>query len=268
MRTRALPALLLVAAAGCAGQSITASTYPFPSPTPVCVPQLTGTIPATEMQPFLGVPAHFYVSTGQEPIDLGSWDWSWSAATDASVGLTASALPGGWYAASFPTGQFSAPIDVAQTTDGIYRVDSQALWLLGIASHQANPPSGKTLLVYQSPIPLYRFPLYVGATWNASATAPNGTLNGAPWAQVDTYAITVDSAGTLTLPDLTFQTALRVRTDIVSQGPIGAPVGRRLVSYLFECYGEVARATSNLDEPAPNFTTASEIRRLGLPSGN
>jgi hypothetical protein len=35
------------------------------------------------------------------------------------------------------------------------------------------------------------------------------------------------------------------------------------VSYFFECFGEVARATSQRDEPDPNFTEAAEVRRLG-----
>jgi hypothetical protein len=39
---------------------------------------------------------------------------------------------------------------------------------------------------------------------------------------------------------------------------------QRQVGFLFECLGEVTRATSKLNEPDENFTTASELRRLGL----
>ena len=44
----------------------------------------------------------------------------------------------------------------------------------------------------------------------------------------------------------------------------GASIVTRQDSFLFECFGEVARATSVNDEPKDDFTTASEIRRLGL----
>ena len=45
---------------------------------------------------------------------------------------------------------------------------------------------------------------------------------------------------------------------------MGASVSRRQVSFLFECFGEVARATSRDDEQAVDFTTAAEVRRLGM----
>ena len=39
---------------------------------------------------------------------------------------------------------------------------------------------------------------------------------------------------------------------------------QRQVGFLFECLGEVARATSKLNETNDDFTTAAELRRLGL----
>jgi hypothetical protein len=33
-------------------------------------------------------------------------------------------------------------------------------------------------------------------------------------------------------------------------------------SYLFECFGEVARATSQPNETSDDFTTAAEVRRF------
>jgi hypothetical protein len=36
------------------------------------------------------------------------------------------------------------------------------------------------------------------------------------------------------------------------------------VSFLFECFGEIARATSLPNETTEDFTTASETRRLAL----
>jgi hypothetical protein len=37
----------------------------------------------------------------------------------------------------------------------------------------------------------------------------------------------------------------------------------RQVSFMFECFGEIARATSLPGETNDDFTTAAEIRRFG-----
>jgi hypothetical protein len=92
----------------------------------------------------------------------------------------------------------------------------------------------------------------------------NGTVRGLAYAGKDTYETQVDGLGELRLPDLTFQQALRVRTRVILQPAVGATVITRQTSFLFECFGEVARATSVQNEENEKFTTAAEVRRLGL----
>jgi hypothetical protein len=92
----------------------------------------------------------------------------------------------------------------------------------------------------------------------------NATLRGLPYAGQDSYAISVDAAGELILPSITFTQALRVRTTVTATPAAGAAVTTKQVSFLFECFGEVARATSQTGETQDNFTTAAEVRRLGL----
>jgi hypothetical protein len=41
------------------------------------------------------------------------------------------------------------------------------------------------------------------------------------------------------------------------------PNTQRQVSFLFECFGEIGRATAQPKETNDDFTTAAEIRRLG-----
>jgi hypothetical protein len=36
------------------------------------------------------------------------------------------------------------------------------------------------------------------------------------------------------------------------------------VSFFFQCFGEVARATSQTNDTNENFTTAAQVRRFGL----
>jgi len=57
---------------------------------------------------------------------------------------------------------------------------------------------------------------------------------------------------------------LKVSTRIVVEPAAGLTVTQRQVGFLFECFGEVARATSLNDEPDEDFTTAQEIRRFGI----
>ena len=73
-----------------------------------------------------------------------------------------------------------------------------------------------------------------------------------------------DATGQLVLHDVTFSQVHRVRTKVTLSPATGASIVTRQDSFLFECLGEVARATSVNDEPKDDFTTASEIRRLGL----
>ena len=267
----------LLLLAGCAGPNLTPA-QPLASPTPTgvtpsCVPNLDGIITADEMNPALGVPENFFVSTAERSVDLAGasiasgtkWSWDYAATGDAGFRLEAASLTGKWYAGYFPAGEFTAAIDAAATTMGVYKKDDTAVWLLGVASTEMNPPNGRILLPYVDPVALYRFPLQVGATWTSHGTVNNGTFDGAPYAGYDTYVVTVDSIGTLALPELTFEQTLRIRTDVTITPAYGVQSTRKLDGFFFECFGEVARATSRLNETNENFTTASEIRRLGLP---
>ena len=92
----------------------------------------------------------------------------------------------------------------------------------------------------------------------------NATVRGLPYAGRDTYQVSVDASGRLELTDLTFTQVLRVRTQLTVEPAVGATVTRRQVSWMFECFGEVARAVSLDGELQEDFTTTSELRRLGL----
>jgi hypothetical protein len=241
-----------------------------------CVPNLDGKIERPELGAAIGIPDRYLVSPSGEPrtvnligtVDPSGhrvWDWSNAYADDQAATLTASTLDGKWYKDSFPGADFVAPFDVGDLVEAIYKEDDQAISLLGLASAQQDPPEGRTLLVYAAPVPLYEFPLEVGRSWTSVGTATNATLRGLPYAGKDTYEVSVDASGQMVLPDITFTQALRVRTNVKLEPTVGAAVSQRQVSFFFECFGEVARATSKNDETDPDFTTAAEVRRLGLP---
>ncbi|MDQ3030960.1 MAG: hypothetical protein M3Y87_00965 [Myxococcota bacterium] len=240
-----------------------------------CVPNLDGRIDAREIAPVLGVPVSYLVNPASEPrsVDLVGaiegdarvWDLGSDYASDAILELAARPIEGQWFADRFAVdADFATALDAGATLLGVYRHGESALELLGIASTEESPPEGRTLLVYQTPIVVLRFPLEAGARWISTAEIRDGTIRGLPYAGRDTYDVAVIGEGTLVLPDLTVDRALRVATSVTIEPAAGESVSRRQSSFFFECLGEVARATSHDGETSDDFTVAAELRRLGI----
>ncbi len=275
---RLASALLLLALTAACGDNRTFPDRAAYAPATVqplsCVPNLDGKIDANEMQAALGVAVSFLVSPAgeQRGVDVAGqinaqghrvWKLSADYASDQVLKIEASAVQGKWYASSFPSGQFVTPLDSTGLSDAVYMRDDTGLYLLGYASKVESPAEGKTLVTYTAPVALYRFPIEAGKQWVSIGEVRSATVRGLPYAGRDTYSIAVDATGELQLPDLTFTQALRSRTSLVIEPLVGKSISRKQVSWLFECFGEVARATSLEGEPLADFTTTSELRRLG-----
>ncbi len=239
-----------------------------------CIPNLDGQIDLSELKPTLNAQASYLVSPAgeQRKVDLVGttgtdgnpvWEFSQDFATDQIALIAATELTGKWYASSFPDGQFVTPIDVQGLIEGIYKEDDHAFSLLGIASHDQAPAAGTTLVVYDKPIDLYRFPLKPGDAWVSAGQVTGGMIDGLPYAGKDTYQVEDVAVGTLNIRDFTFTQAHRVKTTVTLQPAAGASQVKRQDSFMFECFGEVVRATSNQGEQNDDFTTAAEVRRLG-----
>jgi hypothetical protein len=249
--------------------------YVAPTSDPLpCVPNLDGQIDASELQAALGVTVHELVSQAGEtrPVNLAGqqsdkglvWDWSADYASDREATVEASALDGKWYAASFPGGVFTTPFDAGHTLDAVYAHTDTALLLFGLASAVEMPADGQTLLPYDKPVEVYQFPIVPGASYVATGEVKNGLFKGLVYAGRDTYETTVEGLGELRLPDVIFQQAMKIRTTVTAEPAAGIATKTKQISFLFECFGEVARATSQSNEMNDNFTVAAEVRRLGL----
>jgi hypothetical protein len=239
-----------------------------------CVPNLDGTIDANELAAVLGIPVKYLVSPSgtSRTVNVAGqtdtqgqlvWDFGTDFADDQVASIEAAALQGKWYASSFPNGQFATPFDAADTLEAVYSQDDNGLYLQGIASTQMSPPEGETLFVYDTPVTLYVFPLKAGTTWTTTGVVRNGMIRGLQYAGQDTYQGTDAATGQLVVPDFTFQQAHRIEFVVTTVPAAGENVVTRQDSFLFECFGEVARATSETNETNDDFTTASELRRLG-----
>jgi hypothetical protein len=238
-----------------------------------CVPNLDGVIDSTELAPVLGLGVQYLVSPAGEsrPVNVAggqdaqghlAWDFGTDYADDQVATIAASALQGKWYASSFPNGQFAAPFDAGDTLEAVYAQDDAGLYLQGLASTQQNPAEGQTLFVYQTPVTLYVFPLQAGTTWTSTGVVRGGTVRGLPYDGQDSYQGRDVATGQLILPAYTFQQAHRLSFVVTTTPAAGENVVTRQDSYLFECFGEMARATSQPNEMSDDFTTAAEVRRF------
>ena len=273
MCARALLLLLLLAIAGCS-ENLTHPTdraaYQVTDPAPLaCVPNLDGRIDSGEIGAAIGYQVSYLVGADRKVDTRGTvgadgvrtWDLSVDYADDTLDRVTPVEVRAQWFAPEFPDGRFVTPAEGGLL--GIYRQDADAVWLLGFAS----PDEGDTLLIYEAPVAVLRFPVQDGQSWVAVGRIAHGTLRGLPYAGRDVYQVRVDGAGRVELPDLTFTQAHRVRTYLVVEPSVGAATSVRQVSFFFECFGEVARIRSRLGEAEEDFDTAAELRRIGIPEG-
>jgi hypothetical protein len=120
----------------------------------------------------------------------------------------------------------------------------------------------RTLLTYDPPIDVLRFPLGSGDHWTVSASL-SGVASGIGFFATETWTMNVDDSGKAKTPAATFD-VLRLRVDY--QQTYGFAVTTH-ISYLFlaECYGVVTRVRSTTGETNASFTQASEYRRLAAP---
>jgi hypothetical protein len=249
--------LLILAACG-----TNETPQPMPAPTlPSCVPNRDGMITADELPIALGATIDYYVDTNQ-PVDLvaanGVWDLS-QERNDSVIALGPVALGAQWYAGMFPAGQFV--VDAGGGLDGVYHQDAEALWLDGTAS-QADG-ANKTLIVYPTPLPVLRFPVTDGESYSTTAAITSATIDGLPFNGTDELDVDVTGTGRLDVPYVNFSPTLRVRENAIRK--TGATqVTKRTTIFLFECFGEIARAESKQDETNPDFTTAAYLRRFAL----
>ena len=250
--------------------------YVAPDAAPLsCVPDLDGVLRAGELPTVYDTPEQFLINPAgsQRPVDVAgvvssvgvrTWSFGVDFADDQTLTVTVSHVQQKWYAGSFPSGQFVSAQDAGGTIEGVYRRDDAGVYLLGLASATEKPPEGKTLLVYDAPIPVAKLPLAPGASWVAAGTITGGVIRGLPYAGKDTYEVTDDAVGRLVTHSYTFEQVHRLRTAVTVSPSAGKVIARKQVAFFSECIGEVLRATSRDGETNADFTVAAELRRLGL----
>jgi hypothetical protein len=235
-----------------------------------CFGNNDGVIAKSELQLAVGLSVDYLVQSGSQTAPIAAqpagttsggvttWDFSGVSGNRTKLALTP---PSGWYASYFPQASYVTTTYLADGTLGAFGVSDNAVLLYGFAS----PDPNKTVLPYQQPVTVLELPIVYGMRYQSQGTVTNGTFNGTPWAEIDTYVVAVDTTGTLLLGFLRLDHTLRIRTDLTQQLPGGLVQTQIQYGYWHECFGEVARVTSLFDETDPNFTRASEVRVIAPP---
>jgi hypothetical protein len=213
--------------------------------------------------------AHENMRIGQEatvdtagmanPDGTRAWDLSGMLANDQDVDVATLPLAGTWYAGNFPDATYAAQLSQSSTLLGVFRATDTELQLVGVVSPDGNPAT-RTLLTYDPPATILRFPLAMGASFSSTSTVSGQAPPVFLASYVETYDSTVDATGTLATPFGSFP-VLRLRTTL-TRTTGGIPTIVRTFTFVAECYGAVAVVTSNPDETQTEFTTAAEARRI------
>ena len=201
----------------------------------------------------------------QGPDGARVWDLTRAPADTRATVRTLS--PGGrWFSTTFPKATFLVPTTVEGFTGTVYQVlemGGAELRLLGVASEKETPLAEKALITYAVPVPLLCFPLTPGKEWVATAKA-TGSMRGLPFSSTDRYHVRVLARGAVVLPDIRFETSLKVVTS-VEQRLLGGVVRRlQQVLFLHECFGEIVRIESRPGEADPGFQQASLLRFISF----
>ena len=232
----------------------------------LCTPNHDESIVLAELPLRAGKMANFRVATDAAFDTAGTaagggakrWDLSGALANDADTAIMLASSAGAYWAADFPAATYAAPLSAESDLLGVFNVDATAVTLLGVVS----PTAGTfgTNITYDPPAIILKLPLTPNAQWSSSSTV-SGTLNGGFVNYTENYESIVDSVGTMKTPYGDFP-VMRVATDMEQLQVITPFGGKRSFSWLAECFGSVANATSQDFESSSEFDDPAEVRRL------
>ncbi len=233
-----------------------------------CIPNNDGVIEASEisLQPNVTVNYRINPPGTLVAVDLAGHqttdgiEWNFSSMQGQIAQVKTESIEKKWFAAHFPTATFAVGTDAKAEALQVLHVAPKEVQLLGIASQKPD----ETLLIYDKPVTILKFPLRVGQSFVSHGTVSDGKFNHLPVATQDTYEVSVDTEGALILQAVRLSRSLRIRIVVTSKTLGGKSVVTRQAQWYHECYGEVARIISQANETAADFSQAVEFRRLSF----
>ena len=262
-----------VLAAGCPGPDPTfsdgAADYTLVADSLSCLPDNDGNIERGELVFKAGLAANYRanppgtlapLSPGGKLVD-GKVEWDFSSTDGVVVKLKVEQVQGTWFAKHFPSGNLAMVTSIKGDTLQVLQVESDRVLLLGLASRKVD----YTLTIYDPPVIAMRFPLKKGLKFSSTSSLKDGSkINSLPVHTKDTYEVSINTEGVLRLPHLKLHRTLLIETRVTSKTVGGVTVTTHQLQWFSECYGEVVRALSQVNEKQSLFTKAMELRRLAL----
>jgi hypothetical protein len=265
--------VVTVVLAGCAGPNPTFDGGPdfeIYEDTLTCLPDNDGVIQQGELTFKTGLIANYRVNpantiatvdTKGQLVD-GKIEWDFSRVGGNVVSLESESIAGTWFAKYFPDGDFAWVVQAARgDTLQVLKVEPGRVLLMGIVSRKAE----HTLMIYDPPVVAMKFPLQKGTRFTVSSKLKEGSkFEGLPYYSEDTYEVSIELEGVLRLPNLKLHRTLLIETLLTSKTMGGVVATTRQLQWFSECYGEVVRALSTLNEEERFFSRAKEFRRLSF----
>ncbi len=233
----------------------------------ICTPDHDGTITLSELPFAAGRMGTFRIATDATwstagtamPMNQRRWDLSGALANDQDRDLALVAPASAWWAPTFPSATYATPLSSESELRGVFVLGTDHLDLLGVVSPDS---TSKTELEYDVPPRVLAVPLEAGSTWTTTSTV-SGYAQGvysAYW-YTEVYESKVDQTGTMVTPYGEFP-VLRVATDLTRTSGFSTLATTRTFTWVAECFGPVATASSQSFEAANEFSDLAEVRRL------
>lgn len=231
----------------------------------LCAPNHDGIVTRDEMPIGAGLHATYRVATGVDWSTAGKqvadgsreWDLTVTFPGEANTLVEARPLEGTWFEGDFPDATYAARLSETEDLLGVFRVEDDGLYLLGVASMEDSLTA--TNLSYDPPVQVLQFPMEEGDVWETDSTI-TGTAVGIWSFYTEGYRSEVDAHGTMKTPFGDFD-VLRVNVELTRT--IGVlPTTVRTHMFIAECFGTVANVVSEDHEIGDEFDAVKELRRL------
>ncbi len=220
------------------------------------------------------VPAATGAPEGSEP----RWSFTDSLSGDVEIEEVLLDPASQWFGERFADADFAQPLDATGAVLGVYRLDPSegGLLLLGIASTRSEDGDW---LRYERPAVLLPVPLEVGFAHDSGELEATGRFDGFDYpfelgpANVTRlfhrYELTATRRGMVAVPAGRFDSIqLQVQLTMTARNDLAiVPVEQqtfRILMYVAECVGLVARVRSEEGVTDEGFDRATELRRLGV----
>ena len=232
----------------------------------LCTPDHDGQITLAELPLIAGRSATFRIATSATWDTAGTaqttgsrmWDLTGALSNDADVTIALTSPSGAWWAGSYPSASYAAPLSAGSDLLGVFHLDSTGVTLLAVVS----PDGGtyKTQLDYDPPARILEVSFGAGATWTTTSTV-SGYAQGAVVAYTEKYESRADQVGTMKTPYGEFP-VIRVATDLTRTSGFTTLLTKRTFAWLAECFGSIATVQSQDFESSSEFSDDAEVRRL------